>query len=339
MKPRGRASCYRAEVFALAMAASLVDPGTRIYTDSASAIHAIKGTSPRVTLATPIHHIRTLLVQKDLSLTHVRGHTGIAGNEIADSLAKTACLSLPPPPPQKPVHPWDVCVDGELQAPPHKTWVRGLRPQHAQADIHPLSWKPLTKTGWLAWLFGAKSVKGYAHPSSYWRNQPSPSPCRYCTTFHNASVHGHIGLCPSLDNPLVDAWLQSWGPHFPLISSWRQHAQPRDRFLLGKLVLPNSLVAYLRNAMGPRAANMCIRHFQSHILPCITAVLPSWLPEEKVTFKRRLSAYCPEGWEHGPRPLPCQPVASRRRLHPPQQSQPTILQFLRPPRPNPDHIP
>ena len=41
LKPRGRPSCYRAEVYALALAVALVTEGTSIYTDSAAALHAI----------------------------------------------------------------------------------------------------------------------------------------------------------------------------------------------------------------------------------------------------------------------------------------------------------
>ena len=92
------------------MAVDLVTPGTIIYTDSAAALHAVRGNSLRVTLGVPIHHIRTLVAQKDLTLTHVRGHTGVRGNEMADTLAKHVCTSLPPPPPQAAQHPWDVCV-------------------------------------------------------------------------------------------------------------------------------------------------------------------------------------------------------------------------------------
>ena len=343
LKPRGRPSCYRAEVYALAMAVDLVQSGAKIYTDSAAALNAIKGFSTRVTLAIPIHHIRTMAIQKNLRLVHVRGHTGIAGNEIADRLAKSACHSLPAPPPQVAANPWDICVDGELQTPPHKTWIRSLAPHHNHADIHPCSWKPLPRPGWLAWLFGAKCAKGFAHPSSYWRNQRSPSPCQFCAGFHNASVHGHIGLCPNTENPLVATWIRSWGPHSALVASWRLQAQARDRFLLGKLVLPNSLVEYLKLALGPRAAKACITSFHTQILRLLPTVLPTWHPEEKHTFKRKLSPYEPAGWDTGPAslPRPHGPSArQRRRTVTTTHSQPPIAQFLLPRRPpSPDHVP
>ena len=99
LKPRGRPSCYRAEVFALALAVDLVGPGSTIFTDSAAALSAVKGTSPRVTLAGPVHDIRQAFAHKQLTLQHVRGHQGVMGNEMADKIAKEACTSLPPPSP------------------------------------------------------------------------------------------------------------------------------------------------------------------------------------------------------------------------------------------------
>jgi hypothetical protein len=140
LAPQGRASCYRAEVYAWALAVDVVDPGSTIYTDSAAALAAVQGSSPRVTLAHPIHHIRQQVARKQLVLQHVRGHQGIQGNEVADKVAKDACQTLPLPPPQLRQTPWDICIQGELQVAPHKTWIRALTPQHAQTDIHCWSW-------------------------------------------------------------------------------------------------------------------------------------------------------------------------------------------------------
>ena len=157
---------------------------------------------------------------------------------------------------------------------PHKTWIRELFPHHAHDSIHPCSWKPIKRSGWLVWLFGAKSVKGFSHPSTYWRNRASPTACCYCSGFHNASVHGHIGMCSNLENPLVHAWLQAWGPQRSLVTSWRNTATPRDRFLLGKLVLPVSLVEHLRAVLGPRSSTSTIKYFHAYILPLLSPSLP-----------------------------------------------------------------
>ena len=358
LKPRGRPSCYRAEVYALALAVALVTEGTSIYTDSAAALHAIHGNSIRVTLAGPIAFIRRAVFRKSLTLCHVRGHIGIQGNEAADRIAKHACKTLPAPPPQEPSKPWDVCVAGELQHPPHKTWVRDLTPRHSHEDIHPWSWKVLGRPGWLTWLFGAKAAKGFAHPSTFWRNQASASMCTHCSTFHNASIHGTIGQCPNINNPCVAAWLCAWGPHQHMAATWRGAASSRDRYLLGKLVLPNSLVVYLKAHLGPRHARSAVNLFHRNILSQLTATLPSWTPAEKQTFKRRLNPYAPEGWEDGPAPLP--PPAPRRvrqrlphraspqtppaphshhaspssRAFDPQPSIRTFFQPLRPPTPD-----
>ena len=318
LRPRGKPSCYRAEVYALAMAVDLVSNEFTIFTDSAATLAAVKGSSPRVTLAHAIHHIRKMVAEKHLNLRHIRGHQGFEGNELADKIAKEACLTLPNPPSQVAQHPWDVVVCGELQTPPHKTWVRSHIPCHSHTDIHPWSWKPLVHAGWLPWLFGAKSVKGFAHPSTYWRNQTSPTPCSFCQEHHNASIHGSIGLCNAVRaNPLVQLWLHAWGVHTPLITAWREQASARDRFLLGKLVLPNSLVATLRQALGPRGARNAANGFQRHILPSLTAFLPQWSVAERQNFKRKLNPYDPGGWDVGPEPLP-----TRARRSAPSYPQP-----------------
>ena len=334
LRPRGKPSCYRAEVYALAMAVDVVGDEFTIYTDSAATLAAVKGASPRVTLASPIHHIRTMVAQKRLSLRHIRGHKGIDGNEMADRLAKDACLHLPSPTPQLPQNPWDVVVCGEQQRPPHKTWVRSHTPSHSQSDIHPWSWKPLVRPGWLPWLFGAKSVKGFAHPSTYWRNQGSTTPCPYCASHHNCSIHGSIGLCgATAQNPFVHAWLLAWETHMPLMSTWRNGASQRDRFLLGKLVLPNSLVATLKATLGPRVARTAATTFHRRILPLLTALLPQWSPEERCAFKRKLSAFEPGGWDTGPQALPTRARRSKPSTpHPPTSQNPITAYFL-PPRP------
>ena len=338
LRPRGKASCYRAEVYALALAVDVVGHGFTILTDSAAALAAIKGSSPRVTLAHPIAHIRNMVAEKQLILQHVRGHIGVEGNEMADKLAKEACLSIPVPPSQVSCNPWDICVVGELQSPPHKTWIRDLTPHHSQCDIHPWSWKPVTRAGWLPWLFGSKSIKGYAHPSTYWRNQSSPTPCPYCSQFHNASVHGVIGLCQCPEaHPLVQAWLQGWGPHQHLVASWRLRANPRDRFLLGKLVFPDSLITHLKEMLGARIARSAVARFHRTVLPLLHAVLPHWSPEERRTFKRKLNPYDPMGWDRGPGSLPTQtslPRRVRRTLTSmPSPSQQRITSFFPPASP------
>jgi ribonuclease HI len=339
LRPRGRASCYRAEVFALALAVEVVDPGSTIYTDSAAALAAVKGSSPRVTLAHPIHYIRQQVAEKHLVLQHVRGHQGIVGNETADKVAKEACRTLPQPPPQIRQSPWDICVHGELQTAPHKTWVRQLTPQHAHQDIHSWSWRPIGRPGWLRWLFGCKSVKGFAHPTTYWNNHSSATPCSFCHMLHNQSVHGVIGQCEAAQgNPLVHAWLQSWGPHMHSVAGWRMQASRRDRFLLGKLVLPNSLVAFLKDNLGNRGAAAAARKFQATILPSLQNVLPQWCAEERSAFKRKLNPYEASGWNTGPAPLPAstprrvpRPTSARLPRQKRPRNQPTLTAFLHPP--------
>ena len=58
IRPVGRASCYKAEVYALAMASDLATPDMTIRTDSQAAIKAVQGDSQRITLGELINTIR-----------------------------------------------------------------------------------------------------------------------------------------------------------------------------------------------------------------------------------------------------------------------------------------
>ena len=153
-------------------------------------------------------------------------------------------------------------------------------------------------------------------PLRLWRNQQSPIACQYCSTFHNSSIHGVIGLCTNEANPVVTAWLDAWGPHLPFVLQWRRSAGARDRFLLGKLVLPDSLVACLKASLGNRRALSAVRHFHTHILPGLSDTLPPWTADDRRSFKRKLNPYNPAGWDVGPSALPPHPLRSRRRLLP-----------------------
>ena len=150
----------------------------------------------------------------------------------------------------------------------------------------------------------------------------------------------------------------AWGPHQPMVVSWRCTASPRDRFLLGKLVLPDSLVMHLREALGPRQARIAVSLFHRCALPLLAALLPAWTPAEKQSFKRRLSPYAPDGWDIGPTQLPQRPShrtqrrtpatpaprATRRAPSTPaaatHRPQPSIRAFFQPLRPpSPDQCP
>ena len=122
---------------------------------------------------------------------------------------------------------------------------------HSPDGIHPRSWQPW-KQGmcrWVKWLFGAVDAVGFDHHRSFWYAGTSRKSCPSCLEAHNISVHWCVGFC-SEEHPLVQGWIQSWHPHESLARQWRNSASRRERFLIGKLVLPQSLVAVFCNKVG-----------------------------------------------------------------------------------------
>ena len=188
-RPPGAQSIYKAEMLAVLIACHAAQPNTSIFSDSLGVIQAISGHSPRVTLARWIHRIRHFMSTKCLSLSHVRGHTGEEGNELADKLAKRSCR-LPIQPAQFPTSPWHFCFKGERVRPPHKTWARALIPQHANKGIHPISWNPLRSDPhkWVRWLFGVVDAPGFASHFTFWHETLARQRCVQCSAFHNRSA-------------------------------------------------------------------------------------------------------------------------------------------------------
>ena len=92
---------------------------------------------------------------------------------------------------------------------------------------------------------------------------------------HHQSVHGLL-TCPSPSQPFVQAWLQAWGAHQGLTQQWRSQCSQRDRYLLGKLVIPTSLHELLKDALGPRSATKAIKRFQPSVLPLLLPLLPTF---------------------------------------------------------------
>ena len=61
-------------------------------------------------------------------------------------------------------------------------------------------------------------------------------------------------------------WIESWHPHESLVRQWRDSASRRERFLIGKLVLPQSLVAVFRDKVGWRETKRIIHKFQEVVV-------------------------------------------------------------------------
>ena len=164
-------------------------------------------------------------------LSHMPGHIGVLGNEIADKYAKLA-TKLPNNPTQIAREPWDIMVQGEKVGGPHKTWGRVHIPTHQQKNVHSLSFNPINRGDfrWIKWLYAMRYVPGYANPRSYWNYAGRGGDlCDNCDEYHNLSVHGHIGYCiPS--SPWVKAWGKAWGDMQHAVMRWSMTATFRDKF-------------------------------------------------------------------------------------------------------------
>ena len=117
-KPPGKGSSYVAELFALALGTLLCPPHSHIFSDSQGALAAIRGSSPRVLHSYLVGFCRTNVSHKHLRLSHIKGHRGIKGNELADRYAKKAARTIPPLPPQALRSSLDIRYHGRLQRPP-----------------------------------------------------------------------------------------------------------------------------------------------------------------------------------------------------------------------------
>ena len=142
-RPFGPPSPYRGEFFAIWLATIFASPQQKIFSDCKGAIKAIMGTKTRVVLGKWITLIRQNIKEKQLLLTHVPSHVGIYGNECADQEAKKAIDQIPINQPQVPTLWHHVISYGEIQCPPHKTWVQFIIPRHTQQGIWKGSFYPL----------------------------------------------------------------------------------------------------------------------------------------------------------------------------------------------------
>ena len=265
-----------------------------------------------MTHARIIDAIRRQVEGKRLLITHVRGHSGVTGNEVVDRLAKEALTRLPPPQREPARCAWDVVADGEIVVYPHKTWARHRTPHHNPRDIHPSSWRPLRIPAWFRWLCGVVAAPGFEDPRSYWRNADGKAPCPYCNGRHNQSVHGHVGLCPSASNPLVTAWVQAWGQHEAMAWEWRQSATPRERFVLGKLAVPHSLVHILVDKLGQRKGMRAVREWQGRVLDSLKPHVPRFHLAPG-TRRRRPHPYNRQDWLPPPGRQPSGTMGRRGR--------------------------
>ena len=136
--------------------------------DSQGCLKAINGTNPRVLFRCWISTVRNCRDVKHIMLSHVPGHIGVLGNDIAYKHANLAS-NLPNDKTQIPREPWDIMVEGEKVGGPHKTWARVHIPTHQQKNVHSLSFNPIKRGEfrWIKWLYAMRHVHGYAKHRSY----------------------------------------------------------------------------------------------------------------------------------------------------------------------------
>ena len=301
-RPPGQQGIYKAEMAALLLATEYAPPRSVIRVDNKGVIAAVQGCRVRVLLRRWVNRIRDLVRDKGLRINYIRAHQGEVGNDLADSKAKAA-VSLPLPMPVFPHELWQVSYEGELVDSPHKVWAKVQVPSHSPDGIHPRSWQPWKRgmCRWPKWLFGTVDAAGFDHHKSYWFTGSPTRSCPVCLEFHNMSVHGCVSFC-SEEHPLVKRWIESWHPHESIVRQWRERASRRERFLLGKLVLPHSLVAAFINKVGWRETKRIIYKFQAVVVDKLDGELKSgWQGRYKRT---RLSVFVEDDWvrEHGLEP-------------------------------------
>ena len=89
-------------------------------------------------------------------------------------------------------------------------------------------------------------------------------------------------------------WIESWHPHEFLVGQWRDSASRRERFLISKLVLPQSLVAVFCNKVGWRETKRIIHKCQEVVVDKMDDDLKSgWQGRFK---RKRLSAFVEDNW-------------------------------------------
>ena len=145
---------------------------------------------------------------------------------------------------------------------------------------------------WIKWLYALRYVRGYATPRSYWNYAGRGGGlCDHCDEYHNLSVHGHIGFCiPS--SPWVKAWGKAWGDMQHTVIRWRSTATFRDKFLVGKFMIPTKLFVYLVGEMGCTGAKRSISLFQKSILN----LLDNNIKRMEGEYKGRPRRYVQRDW-------------------------------------------
>ena len=119
----------------------------------------------------------------------------------------------------------------------------------------------------------------------------------------------------SEEHPLVRRWIESWHPHESPIRHWRDSAPRRERFLLGILVLPQSLVAVFSNKVGWLETKRIIHKFQAVVVDMLDDELKSgWQGGYK---RARLSVVVEDKWvrEHSVEPRHAKTMGRRVLLH------------------------
>ena len=104
------------------------------------------------------------------------------------------------------------------------------------------------------------------------------------------------------EHPLVRRWIEWWHPHESLVRQWRDSASRRERFLIGKLVLLQYLVAVFCNKVGWRETKRIIHKYQEVVVDKMDDELKSgWQGRFK---RKRLSVFVEDDWvgEHGVKP-------------------------------------
>jgi ribonuclease HI len=261
----GPQSSYRGELTGLYLACHLSPPRSTLVSDCSGALKAIERPQLPVRSSDLLIPIRDLVRVKSLQLQKVKAHATDALNNLCDLFAKAAAF-LPPLPPPKRQHAWEVFHSGVVQCPPHKTWTHQAIPTHAHVGIHPSSFRPLRwkRAAWYKWVFALQWRPGFDAYTKFWNQSVPLRACTWCGNRHNQSVHGFMAFCKP--HPLHQAWLTAWSNH-PFVLDWLLNSSMADQWLVGKAVVPQTLHASLSQQMSTKSLHSLLAKFHRSFPP------------------------------------------------------------------------
>ncbi len=290
--PPGQQSPYRAELWALLIAARRAIAGMVIACDCRGAVLAATSKYRKLRHSDILAPLRELVTGKSLVLRWVKAHVGTPHNEQADQKAKKAAASISIPRTRLPVtRPGQIVYKNNLYEAFPKQFTRESWPKHRHNGIAAVSWKVLRRrkiSQWDQWTFGCKWWPGYLVANRDWFEETkglSSVRCLRCGTMHPGTVIGAEAACPRsvLFPQVLACWSKTFGSTFTL---WLMKSTGHDKRVLMRCLVPTTLWGAVCGDFGAKTA--FAKLLQTHNLleeHVVLAKKPSTVPLS-VDFKR-----------------------------------------------------